>query len=469
MSNNPSPLPTPVAAPTAVPYSLPDIPPNALTMLDTLADSIDTANKKLSGHASKLGDIHTSTDNAVTEVTTHSKGQATDTLSNLWTGSKSDITHAQGKLTDITSPTQGMGSNPSDFRSILNEHRGAIKTGLNAMATLQSQAAASIPAEQLQQLKQDIDNLNSSIGNVSMALDAMAMLIATLNNTFLSGCATGLVPGHPVPHFNQNAFAHQAHGDAPGDGKSLSADDLRNEMKAKSGGREIDPEVLAFLPDLAIEHGLDLENVKAFIDTGADPQLLYKWINEDKGYNPAITDKWLTQTTGDIKILTDLKGDPTESAEWLKGLNADQLEAVKNRAADSPKMELDNLKHLVDPQLKFKLNEKHDVPRSNVGPQPKNPQIALNNSVTFSSETTTRRIGVDPETGQLVVIDDTNNGTYHAHVRLWDSSTPQLQGLTQDMKNALVDNGLITKKGEIILRNKKGKFERYGMNVIKGK
>jgi hypothetical protein len=71
---------------------------------------------------------------------------------------------------------------------------------------------------------------------------------------------------------------------------------------------------------------------------------------------------------------------------------------------------------------------------------PSNGQAALDNSVPISAETTPRRIGIS--NGEIVVLDQTLNGTYHGHVRSWN-------GLTQPMKNALIDAGMATRKGKI--------------------
>ncbi len=70
---------------------------------------------------------------------------------------------------------------------------------------------------------------------------------------------------------------------------------------------------------------------------------------------------------------------------------------------------------------------------------PINGQAALDNSVSIGS-TTARRIGVSD--GQIVVLDQTSSGIYHGHVRNWGD-------LTQQMKNALMKAGMVTRKGKI--------------------
>ncbi|OPC76479.1 hypothetical protein B4N89_46455 [Embleya scabrispora] len=86
--------------------------------------------------------------------------------------------------------------------------------------------------------------------------------------------------------------------------------------------------------------------------------------------------------------------------------------------------------------------------------EPKNGQAALDNSVQVKP-TSTRRVGVDKENGQIVVIDLTierrcdcgaaqggTNSVYHGHVRTWDS-------LNDDMQSALKRAGLVDKRGRL--------------------
>ncbi|EUJ23391.1 hypothetical protein PGRAN_08519 [Listeria grandensis FSL F6-0971] len=68
-------------------------------------------------------------------------------------------------------------------------------------------------------------------------------------------------------------------------------------------------------------------------------------------------------------------------------------------------------------------------------------QQALDNSVSVSEGTTTRRIGVSK--GEIVVLDETTKGVFHGHVRSIDELTPK-------MRSALQKAGLINKKGKII-------------------
>ena len=68
-------------------------------------------------------------------------------------------------------------------------------------------------------------------------------------------------------------------------------------------------------------------------------------------------------------------------------------------------------------------------------------QDVLNESIQVKS-TSPRRVGVDKLTGEYVVFDRTINNTYHGHVRTWNE-------LHTDMKNSLINSGLVKPNGKI--------------------
>ncbi|MFJ6464012.1 hypothetical protein ACIQM0_23780 [Streptomyces sp. NPDC091387] len=93
---------------------------------------------------------------------------------------------------------------------------------------------------------------------------------------------------------------------------------------------------------------------------------------------------------------------------------------------------------------KFEASPKHGrTQRGNAAPEPTHPQETLDDSLTFNPNTT-RRVGVDRETGEFALFDETHNGTgiYHGHVRKWGE-------LTQEMQSALRKSGLVTGKGKL--------------------
>ena len=94
-------------------------------------------------------------------------------------------------------------------------------------------------------------------------------------------------------------------------------------------------------------------------------------------------------------------------------------------------------------------------------PAPKDGQFALDNSTPIG-ENTTRRVGLDSN-GDFVVLDETTSGTFHGHVREWNSNGGN-QGLTQEMKNALYKAGYIkSPKGSSF------KLTDYAKGLIEGR
>ncbi|MBN0980112.1 S-type pyocin domain-containing protein [Pseudomonas hygromyciniae] len=74
--------------------------------------------------------------------------------------------------------------------------------------------------------------------------------------------------------------------------------------------------------------------------------------------------------------------------------------------------------------------------------RPTNGLAALNDSIQVKP-TEPRRVGIDPQTKEFVVIDRTTDELYHGHVRSWEE-------LHQDMKNALIKAGKTNRKGKIL-------------------
>lgn len=99
--------------------------------------------------------------------------------------------------------------------------------------------------------------------------------------------------------------------------------------------------------------------------------------------------------------------------------------------------------------MSYQPNPKHgpssrEFAKGKASAEPLNGQAALDNSVQVKP-TSPRRVGVDTENEQIVVLDETHPGQeiYHGHVREWSE-------LTQEMQNALKSAGLVDKRGRII-------------------
>ena len=93
----------------------------------------------------------------------------------------------------------------------------------------------------------------------------------------------------------------------------------------------------------------------------------------------------------------------------------------------------------------YEPNPKHGkVNRGRANKAPTNPQESLDNSFELPGNTT-RRIGADKSVGEFNIFDETHPGTgiFHGHSRSWKE-------LSQNMKNVLIENGIVTRKGKII-------------------
>ena len=73
---------------------------------------------------------------------------------------------------------------------------------------------------------------------------------------------------------------------------------------------------------------------------------------------------------------------------------------------------------------------------------PTNGQDALDMSVQVKG-TSPRRVGIDYNTGEFAVFDQTTSGVFHGHARGW-------KDLTSQMQNALRDAGMVDRKGNIL-------------------
>ncbi len=477
--------------------AIPDVPDNVYHLLVKAANAVDTANDSIKRSASRLNGMQGDTNKAVNNVLTNSHGLTTDALGDIWTSSQVDFGVASGALSAYTSKNC-MGGSPTPLRAALEANGAAIQNGVLAIerrrafrrtATpqqlsfedtvedmmqsmylerslgIESILAALTPAVEglilsipglshtllraIVEWTMDIQEMESALSNIALALEVMLIGLNNLNNNGFSPgtCATGFVPGGPLPLFPTRAFLMQKSGDDNGGKGGITPDDLENYIESNTNA---DRETAAFIVMYAEDLGLNLDDIKALIDAGADPNEVLSLLESGKITSSNLNDITLLLNRGG--------GDVTQIADRLQGLNDNQLAILRNRAAQSPKMSADDLLQLADPELKYEPNPKHDVPRPGVGPQPVNGQLALNNSVSYKP-TTLSRVGIDPDTGDIVVFDYTNDGTYHGHIETW-------QQLDQDQKNALYNDGFVDRStGRIILRDAQGNIIGKGNRV----
>ncbi|ELR68833.1 hypothetical protein C900_05779 [Fulvivirga imtechensis AK7] len=91
----------------------------------------------------------------------------------------------------------------------------------------------------------------------------------------------------------------------------------------------------------------------------------------------------------------------------------------------------------------FEPNPKHGSEnRGRANKEPSNPQEMLDNSYELPGNTT-RRVAADPSTGEFAVFDEHRPGKFHGHVRGYEE-------LNQSMRNVLLKNKVINRKGKIL-------------------
>ncbi|GAA1934529.1 hypothetical protein [Nocardioides hwasunensis] len=94
----------------------------------------------------------------------------------------------------------------------------------------------------------------------------------------------------------------------------------------------------------------------------------------------------------------------------------------------------------------FEASPKHPSrPAGRASQGPRHGQAALDDSVPINPATTTRRIAYDAKADEFVVFDETGNGVFHGHVRTW-------RELTHAMQRALIESGVVDRKGRAITR-----------------
>ncbi|SCE84256.1 hypothetical protein [Micromonospora mirobrigensis] len=112
--------------------------------------------------------------------------------------------------------------------------------------------------------------------------------------------------------------------------------------------------------------------------------------------------------------------------------------------------------HVGDEQRPKHREKDRNLAMGSASRAPANGQAALDRSVQIKSTNERRRIGVDHDTGEIVILDrhrriePQNPGgdvveIYHGHVRDWNDTSAD--GLNDDMRNALKRGGLVDKKG----------------------
>jgi hypothetical protein len=156
-----------------------------------------------------------------------------------------------------------------------------------------------------------------------------------------------------------------------------------------------------------------------------------------------------TQAEDNQRAIAQLDGKSDEQSAHLRRLareNADGYRQVEAAATGNGRVEVPAATgHGPAPVAShlYEVNPKHTaVRRGQISAAPRDGQKALASSVRIK-ETSTRRVGVDRASGEIVVFDEHVPGRFHGHVRSWDELTPTMQ-------HALEQAGLMNRRGRII-------------------
>lgn len=94
-------------------------------------------------------------------------------------------------------------------------------------------------------------------------------------------------------------------------------------------------------------------------------------------------------------------------------------------------------------RLRYEAAPYHGATRQGLkNAAPTNGQDVLDFSMQLKS-TSPRRVGVDPDTGEFVIFDQTVEGVFHGHIRTWGE-------LTGGMQSVLRKAGLVDRRGNIL-------------------
>jgi hypothetical protein len=118
---------------------------------------------------------------------------------------------------------------------------------------------------------------------------------------------------------------------------------------------------------------------------------------------------------------------------------------VRNSSGDDEPLEDDPTYHPNDGKHK---PTPYKGPNGPISAEPTNGEEVLEDSVPTDNPNSRKRVGVDPENGEIVVFQPESDkgiyrNRYHGYEVEWSD-------LRQDEKNALIKNGLTDRKGNIL-------------------
>lgn len=356
----PSPSPTPQPGPTPDPPSLqealymplPDIPPNAYQLLSNLCDAVDATNQTF---MKARGQINTTTGEvktAINDISNTSMGEATDALLTFWGDSQTDISHADAPLLQITG-ANALGGSPNALRAVLDQNKLIFQDGMDALQKILQLRLTwpnppSMPTDQM--LKDWINSvhaLGNALGDFNLAMQLMIVAIRPIAWDFpqTSVCATGVIPGQPLPTFPTDAFSKQGQGTGSDDNSTKQKEDqIRNLVG--------DNDLADLLIFYAEDYHVSLDSVIRLLEDGIPPGQIEAWMAQGLNLDSIATvyEQWVKMADEN-----DWQVDPNQIIDqintWIQsGVNLDEVAAFINDGVTDPRVAVQLLRAGLTPE-----------------------------------------------------------------------------------------------------------------------
>lgn len=290
----------------------PDVPANCVTKLCDLIATIESTSYHLNYSSDRIQEFMGQANRAVQEVLNISQGTGAQALAGTWYYSLSDSNQSHGGLSDAA-------SHLSVAAGTLHDNLPSLIAGMNAL-DLVKKSGGSVPAGDADNVEGVLNNLNSTLNTIGMALDGAARLINKMNSNWPSACATGFVPGGGYyPTFTPHAFDT---------GTMNMSGSVESELKSPAGQRILSAlgkdkeEEAKLLIEYASDNNADLNDVATLLEKGISPDQIVPWLGK-----------------GDLKSFITLL-DHGVGAErinaWIsRGDNIDHIAAFMDNGADT--------------------------------------------------------------------------------------------------------------------------------------
>ncbi len=187
-----------------VTIAYPDVPPDCASKLSTLINTIEQAYSQLNTASYLVQGIMGQANGAVQDVACISQGKAAKALVQTWFYSQSDGNQSQNGLSDAATHLNGA-------LSALYEHLPTIQNNMSTLNMVRDNGGT-VSRMEADGVQSQMNDLTNALGNISIALQAAAKLINSMNDSWPRVCATGFIPGSSnQPSFTPKSFDNTMH------------------------------------------------------------------------------------------------------------------------------------------------------------------------------------------------------------------------------------------------------------------